>query len=86
MSLNCGAIITKQFFCIRAHVNFPSTNRYNSSTRGAIFIYFNAADTSPPQLQLCHLHFFVFLCYGFPFAIGGLRTSVLLIFQIAFLG
>ena len=30
MSLTCGAIITKTFFCIRAHINFPSTNRYNS--------------------------------------------------------
>ena len=59
IGLTFGAIIKKHIFPVRAHVNFPSTNRYNSLTCGTISIYFDPADTSLSQLQLCPFLFFL---------------------------
>ena len=58
LGLTFVAITKKHDLPVRAHVNFPSTNRwYNSLPDGTISFYCHPTDTSLHWLQLCHLYF-----------------------------
>ena len=46
VGLTFVAITKKHDHPVRAHVNFPSTNRYYSLPGGTISLYFHPADTS----------------------------------------
>ena len=50
LGLTCVTIIFFKIYPVRANVNWPNTNRYNSLSVRWISIYFNPTDTSQSWL------------------------------------